>query len=369
MSFFEDDEEPTGQERESISERRRPRRRPPSGRGPSPLARVVVILVAVVVLVLITSLMIKSCLGNKRVEEYRKYFAEVESITRESDEIGRQLTEMFQKPDESVRKSMQGKLAEMTTASLALVERAKSIEAPDQFKQENEWLVASLQIRYKGLDSLHPDLLNAMEAKPENTSTVANDVLHDMLILMSSDVTYQEFFVAPAEKALGDEKITEVKVPRSEFIKDKALIANQQTIISVIERLKGGAEVTQVTGLHGVEILSVKVKPSGMTLAAGSENELKASDVLTFEVEVKNGGEATETGVPVVITLTMPGREEQKIEGRIDSIGPEQVQVVELSGLAADAGDQQALLRAQAGPVPGETKTDNNIQEFTILFR
>lgn len=325
----------------------------------------IAILAAVVILVLVTSLGIKSCLGNKRVSEYREYFAAVEAVTKESDEIGRQLSEMFQKPNEEVRQSLESRLAEMQTASNALVERAQMIEAPDQFKQENEWFVASMQIRAKGLLHLQPALLNALEARDNQAG--AAQVSHEMLILLSSDVAYEEFFRLPAEQVIKDEKITDIKVPQSKFIKDPAL-ASQQSAVSVIEKLKGGADV-QVTGLHGVEIVGVKVRPSGMELVSDSENSLKASDAIVFEIEVENGGEATETDVPVSVSLTAPGRPSpQKVDGRIATIAPGERQTIELSGLAAEAGDQPALLRVEAGPVPGETKTDNNIREYKIIF-
>lgn len=325
----------------------------------------IAILAAVVILVLVTSLGIKSCLGNKRVSEYREYFAAVEAVTKESDEIGRQLSEMFQKPNEEVRQSLESRLAEMQTASNALVERAQMIEAPDQFKQENEWFVASMQIRAKGLLHLQPALLNALEARDNQAG--AAQVSHEMLILLSSDVAYEEFFRLPAEQVIKDEKITDIKVPQSKFIKDPAL-ASQQSAVSVIEKLKGGADV-QVTGLHGVEIVGVKVRPSGMELVSDSENSLKGSDAIVFEVEVENGGEATETDVPVSVSLTAPGRPSpQKVDGRIATIAPGERKTIELSGLAAEAGDQPALLRVEAGPVPGETKTDNNIREYKIIF-
>lgn len=325
----------------------------------------IAILAAVVILVLVTSLGIKSCLGNKRVSEYREYFTAVEAVTKESDEIGRQLSEMFQKPNEEVRQSLESRLAEMQTASNALVERAQMIEAPDQFKQENEWFVASMQIRAKGLLHLQPALLNALEARDNQAG--AAQVSHEMLILLSSDVAYEEFFRLPAEQVIKDEKITDIKVPQSKFIKDPAL-ASQQSAVSVIEKLKGGADV-QVTGLHGVEIVGVKVRPSGMELVSDSENSIEASDAIVFEIEVENGGEATETDVPVSVSLTAPGRPSpQKVDGRIATIAPGERKTIELSGLAAEAGDQPALLRVEAGPVPGETKTDNNIREYKIIF-
>ena len=122
-----------------------------------------------------------------------------------------------------------------------------------------------------------------------------------MLIFLSSDVIYDEFFYRPGQEKLKEEDITDIKVPQSKFLADPAL-ASQQSAVTILERLKGGTE--QVSGLHGVAISSVKASPSGMTLSTDGENSLKASDSLTFEVEVENQGEATENDVLVSLSLT-----------------------------------------------------------------
>lgn len=360
MSFFEDEEE---LQPEEIPEPRTRR----GGRGTgasSPLARVLLILVAVVVLVLITSLGIRGCLNSKKQSEFREYFDNVGQIVAQSDEIGNQLSTMFQNPDESVRQGLEAKLAEYQSTQDQLVAKASAIDPPDQFKKENEWFVASMQIRSRGLNGLQPAILNALESK--NNTAVAAQISHEMLILLSGDVVYEEFFVKPSQAVLEEEGITDIKVPTAKFF-DNPELASQQTAVLVLEKLKGGT--TQVTGLHGVSLNSVKAQPGGMTLEAGSENRMKAAESLTFEVEVENQGESTETQVLVSLSLTAPGRPEpQKVEGYIDAIGPGEFKTIELSGLAAEAGDEPALLRAEAGPVPGEENTQNNVQEYSIIF-
>ncbi|MBI5870896.1 MAG: hypothetical protein HZB44_08110 [Actinobacteria bacterium] len=383
MSFFEDDEERIEELEEEVTETgRRPGRRKPKARkkgerkprerkprsgpplGQSPLARVLIILAAVVILVLITSLGIQSCLNKKKVGEYRDYFNSVDAVLKESDDIGKQLSDMFMKPDEAVRQSLEAKLAEFLTAQEQLLERAKAIKPPDQFKKENEWFVASQQIRVRGLKGLQPAMLNALQAR--DNAAGAAQVSHEMLILLTSDVAYDEFFYQPAQRVLKEEDITDIKVPQAKFLKDPAL-ASPQTAVTVLDRLKGGT--AQVSGLHGVSLVGVKAKPSGMVLAGDSENSLKASESLTFEVEVENQGEATENDVPVSLNLSAPGRPSpQKVDGVIPTIAPGEKRTIELTGLAAEASNQPALLRVEVGPVAGEANTQNNVGEFSIAF-
>lgn len=382
MSFFEDDEERIEEEEVTETGRRPGRRKPkarkkgerkpkerkPRGGGPplgqSPLARVLIILAAVVILVLITSLAIQSCLNKKKVGEYRDYFTSVESVVKESDDIGKQLSDMFMKPDEAVRLTLEAKLAEFLAAQEQLLERAKQIKAPDQFKKENEWFVASMQIRVRGLKGLQPAMLNALEARDNQAG--AAQVSHEMLILLTSDVAYDEFFYQPSQRVLKEEDITDIKVPQAKFLKDPAL-ASPQTAVTVLDRLKGGT--AQVSGLHGVSLVAIKAKPSGMVLAGDSENSLKASESLTFEVEVENQGEATENDVPVTLNLSAPGHPSpQKVDGHIPTIAPGERRTIELTGLAAEAGGSAALLRVEVGPVAGEANTQNNVGEYSIVF-
>lgn len=384
MSFFEDDEERIEEAAEEVKEtgrrpgrrkpkarkktERKPKERKPRGGGPplgqSPLARVLIILAAVVILVLITSLGIQSCLNKKKVGEYRDYFNSVDAVLKESDEIGKQLSDMLMKPDETVRQSLEPKLAEFLAAQEQLLEKAKAIKPPDQFKKENEWFVASQQIRVRGLKGLQPAMLNALEARDNQAG--AAQVSHEMLILLTSDVAYDEFFYQPAQRVLKEEDITDIKVPQAKFLKDPAL-ASPQTAVTVLDRLKGGT--AQVSGLHGVSLVGIKVKPSGMVLTADSENSLKASESMTFEVEIENQGEATENDVPVSLNLSAPGRPSpQKVDGVIPTIAPGERRTIELTGLAAEASNQPALMRAEVGPVAGEANTQNNVGEFSLLF-
>lgn len=361
MSFFEDEEEELFEEETEVRRPRGSRGRPP---GQSPLARVLIILVAVVVLVLITSFGIKSCLNKRKVSEYRDYFASVEQLVAQSDDIGKQLSDMLQKPDETVRQQLEAKLAEFQTAQEEIARKAADeIKAPDAFSKENTWFVATMQMRARGLAGLRPALLNAIEAKDNQLG--ASQVSYELLILLSSDVSYEVFFYEPAQRVLQEEDITDIKVPQTKFL--EPALASQQTMVTVLERLKGGAE--QVTGLHGVALVSVKAKPSGMTLEQGVNNELKASDSLVFEVEVENQGEATEADVKVVISLTAPGSPEPRTaEATIPSIAPGQIAAIEVTGLAAEAGGEPALLKVEVGPVAGEANSQNNIGEYSITF-
>ena len=372
MSFFEDEEEEQFEEDIAPPPRRsRPRRgrRPrPSRRGPggqSPLGRVLLILAAVIVVVLVISLGIKSCVDQRRVSQYQDYFAAVSNVVNDSDAIGKQLSDIFQNPSPGVRQQLEGKLTDFQNASNQIVDRAKAINPPDAFKQENEWFVASMQVRARGLNGLQPAMLNALGAQDNNAG--AAQVSHEMLILLTSDVSYDEFFYQPCQRELGNEQITDSKVPQSKFLAD-AELASQQTDVSVLEKLKGGA-TAQVTGLHGVALVSVKAQPSGAQLDPANQNNLKASDALTFQVEVENQGEATETNVPVSITLTAPSRPNpQKVDGTIPSIAPNERKTIELTGLAAGAGSEVTILSVSCGPVPGEKNLQNNSAQYKIVF-
>jgi hypothetical protein len=360
VSFFEDEEEDQIFEEETEVKRGGPRRKPP---GQSPLVRVVIILVAVILLVLVTSLGIRSCLENRKENEYRDYFGSVESLLVESDAIGSELSAVLQQPDENVRQQLETKLAEFQSSQEDITRRASEIEAPDTFKEENTWFVAAMQMRARGLEGLRPALLNAIEAKDNQLG--ASQVAYELLILLASDVVYEVNFFEPAQRELQEDDITDIKVPQTKFL--EPALAGQQTLVTVLERLKGGAE--QVTGLHGVALVSVKALPSGMQLEQGVENELNASDSLVFEVEVENQGEATETDVKVRIELTAPGSPEPRTaEATIAEIAPGQIAAVEVTGLAAEAGGEPALLKVEAGPVPGEANSQNNVAEYSIRF-
>ncbi len=364
MSFFEDEEEEPFPEPPREREGR-PRQRGRGTGGRSPLGRVVVILAAVIVLVLVSSLAIKSCLDQKKVSEFHDYFDAVAGVTKDSDAIGKQLSGMLQNPNPNMRQALEKKLGDFQSASDQIVERAKAIQAPDQFKQEDEWFIASMQVRSRGLKGLQPALLNALGA--QDTQAGAAQVSEELLILLTSDVSYDEFFYQPCQNELKNEQISEVKVPESKFLTDPAL-ASEQAAVTLLEKLKGGPQA-QVSGLHDVDLVSLHVQPSGMRVKVGGQNSLKASDSLTFSVEIENIGESTETDVPVSLTLTAPGQPTpQKVDGKVPSIAPNEHKTINLTGLAAQAGPEAAILKASCGPVPGQTNLDGTTAQYQIVF-
>ena len=376
MSFFEDEEEdffeaedvaPPARRRRRTGGRpprkRPPRRRPPRGRAPR--RRALVLLAVVVVLILIVVFSVRSCLDSRKESAYSDYFNAVSAVVKDSDAVGQQLSAIFQNPTPDVRPQLEGKLNDMHTTSQQILQRAQAITPPDEFKQFNDWFVAAMQVRVRGLEGLQPAMLNALGAQDENAG--AAQISHEMLILLTSDVAYDEFFYQPCVRELGTEQINDVKVPQSKFLADPEL-ATQQTDVTVLQKLKGGPSA-QVTGLHGVALSSVKVQPSGMQLSPDQQNNIKAADSLTFTVEVENQGEATETNVPVSITLTTPSNPNpQKVNGTIPSIAPNEHKTVDISGLAAQASSDVAILNVMCGPVPGEKNLSNNSAQYKVVF-
>ena len=96
-------------------------------------------------------------------------------------------------------------------------------------------------------------------------------------------------------------------------------------------------------------------------------NTIPLSTDLVFQVTVKNSGCAQEVGIRVTLTIQQSPKpiKARKTIPLIDSGNEESVS---FSGLGLPPLDQKTTLTVEVDPVPGETKTDNNSADYSVIF-
>jgi uncharacterized membrane protein len=94
---------------------------------------------------------------------------------------------------------------------------------------------------------------------------------------------------------------------------------------------------------------------------------VQLSGDLAFEIQVQNQGENTETDVNVKVTVGS-GSDAIEREEPIDTIAAGEIQTVTIPLGEQPPTGQNVPISVEVEPVPGEQKTDNNKQEFTVIF-
>jgi hypothetical protein len=356
MAFFEDDESFT-----ELAEEEQRRQSRPGLSGP--FIRLLLVIAVVTVIVVLGGLLIRSWLHSREVSSYEAYMTQVTSILERSDKMGRELSRLLLEPGETTRKDLQTRLDQYITTSTQLTEEAKALEAPSDLAEAHQWFVATMQLRNRGLENLKPGLLRALEV--EDVEVSSETISRAMLLLVLSDVAYEEFFVSRASEVLKEQEIGGVTVASTDFITDSSL-SSKATIAEILDLMRSSESLQTV---HGVALTEVLALPAEKLIESDGTYNLQSTDDLKFVVTVENQGNVNETDVPVELTLTSPASPQPQIVAvKIPEIKAKESKKITISGVNPTDYGEKALLQVSVGPVQDEKIQENNVLEAHVIF-
>lgn len=361
FDFF--DESPTVEaaERERSTPRRGPRlpTRPPGGTQPS-LFRLGILIAGAILLAVVLVIWVQSCRSGQKKAEYRDYMEEVAGRASESEQIGRQLNQIITTPGIKLN-DLRDELDGLRQRSEQVLASARELDPPGPLREEQERLVQALEFRVTGLDGLAQAFTQVQGTR--DTAEAGARLAIPAQRLVASDVVYQDLFYEGSRTVMGEEDVQGIPIPESQFVQNADLVSPSQWTL-IVERLTrpgtGGV-------LHGNQLVGVLVQPGAQQLSPTEDNTVKASDRLSFQVMVKNSGEAQETQVKVSLTIQQspqPIRDEQFI----DLINPGETKTVVFRDLGTVSFGTRTTLKVNVEPVAGETNTANNTAEYQIIF-
>jgi hypothetical protein len=244
------------------------------------------------------------------------------------------------------------------------MQRAEDLDVPGPLHDANEGAVEALELRVVGLTGLRTAFQDSADAT--DAAEVGQQLAAQMKRLEASDVVWADLFRAPAIAQLDDEGIEGVQVPASEFVATDDLVA-ASALAAVWQRIQGASTGGTPTGLHGNQIAYVKALPAGTLLSSETETTIKVSTQLAFEVGVEDSGDSQE--VRVKVTLTIPKQPEPIVQTKtIPIIDPGETKAVTFQIGALVPFGEQIALKVDVDPVPGETNTGNNSDEYPVIF-
>jgi len=361
FDFF--DEYPTAEAppREGVSPRRRRRLppRPPAPPGGPGLYRLGILIAGAIVLAVILILVVNSCRADRKQAEYKDYMGAVTAVAGESEALGKQLNTRLTTPGIKLE-DLRGDVEGLREQQAQILRRAEDIEPPGPLVEQQQSLVQAMQFRVSGLAGLAQAF--ARVAQTPNAEQASNDLAEQASRLLASDVVYEDFFKAGAAEVLGEQEVTDVAVPDSNFVQNRELTSPAQWQL-VVQRL---TQSPAAGGLHGNGIGGVRVQPGGKTLTSGEDNTIRASANLAFQVLVENTGDNQET--QVVVTLVIQQDPVIRKRQTIDLINPGDTKVVTFRDFGTLSFTTRSTLKVNVEPVAGEKNTSNNTAEYSVIF-
>jgi hypothetical protein len=372
FDFFDEEEAPAWEEPEGTdwsppTESDRGRRGRGSRMGPprnfTPLLRLIGLIALGILVVVLLVVWIEGCTADAKRDRNSTYLADIGAIGNASAKLGQQLSTLLTTPGLN-QEDLDAKLGGFVQTAETQVQRAEDLNPPGPMEVPSAGAIEALRYRANGLRGLQ---VAFRETVDEADASVAGEaLLTQTQRFLASDIIWTDSFQAPAEGVLADEGIEGLDVPSSEFITADDLVS-QSSLAAIWQRIQGASTGGTPTGLHGNQIESVKVLPSGQVLSTTTETTIQVTDELAFEVGVTDSGESQE--VRVKVTLTIPKQPDPIVLTQtIPIIDPGETKTVRFGVGALVPFGEQTTVQVDVEPVPGETNTSNNTAEYPVIF-
>jgi hypothetical protein len=349
---------------------RRSRRPPPRGPGTDRqtlLARRAFAVGGGLVVLVLLIFVIKGCRDSAREQSFKDYLRNTGSLMDQSNQESRALFGLLTRPGTQSPVQLASNVNGYRGEAAQLVDRAKSLDHPDELNSAQRYLVETLEFRRDGIASVARELPTALG--DTNQDAAAARIAAAMQVFLASDVIYNQRTVPNLRKPVEKQGLTnQVTIPQSRFLLDLGWLS-ATTVADRISRIRGGSGTTGTIapGLHGTGLGSVTVKPGGQTLTAGGAVELTASPNLTFDVQVMNQGENDEKNVRVRLSITGAGKPIVRTQ-TIPSIAAGQTGTASIPLAQTPPTGRPVTIDIQILPVPGEKNTTNNKGTFAAVF-
>lgn len=368
FDFFDEEEAPAWEEPDGFESHSRPTER---GRGSrftpprnlTPLLRLIGLIALAILVVVLLVVWVEGCTADAKRERSSAYLAEIGAVGNASARLGQQLGTLLTTPGLN-REDLDARLGGFVETADNQVQRAQELDPPGAMVVPNAGAVEALKYRANGLRGLRVAFRETVD--DSDAGAAGERLLAQTQRFLASDIIWTDSFQAPAETVLQEEGIEGLDVPASEFITADDLVS-QDSLAAIWRRIQGASTGGTPTGLHGNQIESVKVLPSGQVLSTTTETTIQVTDTLAFEVGVTDSGESQE--VQVKVTLTIPKQPDPIVlTETIPIIDPGETKTVRFQVGALVPFGEQTTVKVDVDPVPGETNTSNNTAEYPVIF-
>jgi hypothetical protein len=357
LSFLDEPDEPA-------RSRRRPPRGPSTDRQTLMLRRTIALVGGVIVLILFV-LLVRGCLNARKENAIKDYSTDSAELLRESKEDGDQLFSLLEgKGGTDQATAIINQLNGYRTSSSNRVDRAEALDVPGDLAGAQNELLEVLELRRDGLADITDALQVALGDQDRRQGS--DDVAKQMQVFLASDIVDTQRFRPELFAVLRDQSLSAPDLPKKGFVPDiqwlqPDFVADQ---VNALRTGTGGGGAA-APGLHGNGIAGVSL--GGTALASGGSASVQLTGDLSFQIQVQNQGENTETDVVVRVTVGDGGDADTQ-EETIPTIAAGELKTVTIPLSKQPPTGQNVPIKVEVKPVAGEQKTDNNTQESSVIF-
>lgn len=306
---------------------------------------------------------LKGCLDSRKEGAFEDYVGDVRALVEESNQQSDALFALLADSGGASEVEVRNQLNAFGAQAEQLVERAQATDHPDETDPAHGYLVETLEFRRDGVREIASELPTVIAGTGDSAQST-EDIAGSMLLFSTSDVLYQTRARARLQQAVEDAELVPGRLPESTFLQDIELL-QPGVVADRIAGIGGAADEDAAPGLHGTGLVSATL--GGQELVPDGSTTVTLTEDLTFEVQVANQGENTETDVNAVVTIG-EGGDAITLQKPLDEIAAGETKPVEIPVTDTPPTGQNVPVSVEIEAVAGEEKTDNNVGEYTVIF-
>jgi hypothetical protein len=309
---------------------------------------------------------VRGCLDSRKDAAINDWVRDVDALMKESNGESDALFEQLDGGGGGTDVEVENALNSFRIQSAQLVDRASGLDHPGDLDSAQSQLVETLTFRAEGIAQIADALPSAL-TDGDQAEGAAKKIADAMQLFLTSDQIYVKRVLPDINEVLKDAGLSQ-SLAESTFLPDLAWLdpAEVADRLGGIASGGGASDGEAAPGLHGNGLGAVTL--GGQTLTPGGSTSVTASSDLSFDVQVLNQGENTETDVKVTATVGSGG-DEITAEGVIDTIAAGESQTVSIPLKGTPPTGQAVPIKIEVELVPGEDESvGNNVADFSAIF-
>jgi hypothetical protein len=325
------------------------------------LVRRLFAVVAGLLILVLLLLGIKGCLNARKERNFENYASDLSSIQQQSGQLSQRFFDRFNDPGNLDQLTFPAQIAADRGTAESQLDIVRGLDTPGDLETEQAELDLAYELRAQAIAGISDQISTALGKK--GSQEAENQIADYMRWFLASDVLNTRA-ITGINAVLKDEGIdcSSCPVPDEQFLPDPPEDwidpGNLSSKLASIAGAAGAANCDK--GLHGTLLVGTSI--NGVALTAGGTTTISGGAPYDIDAQVQNGGDSTETNIPVDFKLSPGG----SAQGTIKKIAAGATQDATAT-LKPQAGST-ATLSVNVHAVPCEELTDNNKAEYTVVF-
>lgn len=330
--------------------------------------RQAILAVGAVVMLILLVIAFKGCLNARKDRAFQNYVSDLSAITVETKQLSDNFFKRLSGGADVGDLSFQAEVDGDRGTSQGLLDRASGLDAPGEVAGAQEQINLSFELRHDALEGISSQL-DKLSGAGHNDAAAA--IYTQMKVLSASDILYARA-ADQIDQVLKDQDVLVADgVPASQFLPDKPDYLDPTVVASAFAAAagSGGSGITGASGancdagdnkVHGTQLVSASMLPSGVALVPGTTVTATGDD--SIQVEVLNSGDTTEQNIAVTVSGDVSGNE------TIPTIASQESQTVEVKLSPTPKAGSTDNIDVDIAAVCGETLTENNKASYSVTF-